>query len=74
MTQTRLIEALKEELVRAKLQHIQLLMGTYEGMLVIRFVSVDTDNYRERLKTITDRYCERLALVKETKTTRTFAI
>lgn len=70
----KLIEALQRDLVAAKLQHIQLLLGALNGELVVRFVSVDTDRLRDGLKAITDRYCESLALVRETKTTYVFAI
>lgn len=69
-----LIYALQRELVTAKIQHIQMLIGFRGGRTVVRFVSVDSDDLRARLKAITDRYCEHLELIKETKTTRVFAI
>lgn len=72
--QKTLIEALRRDLVAAKLQHVQCLMGSYRGHLTVKFTSVDTDEFRARLQAITDRYCESLVPVKATKTTRVFAI
>lgn len=69
-----LIVALQDELVKEKIQHIQLLIGSHNGQYIVKFTSVDNDNLRERLRAITDRYCESLMLIKETKTTRVFAI
>ncbi len=69
-----LVKALRKELEDAKMRHVELLVCTYNKRFCVKFLDLDTDRYREKLKAITDKYGENLELVKETKTTRTFAI
>lgn len=70
----KLFEAINQELVDNKLQHVQALFRLKDGRRCIKFVSVDNDQYKARVKAIADRYCESLYLIDETKTTLTYAI
>lgn len=74
MPNTKLIEALNRELAVNKLQHVQMLVGMRKGRYTVKFTYVDTDRIRAKLKAITERYCENLALVEEKKTTIIYAI
>lgn len=68
----KLIESLKNELARNKIQHVHLLLIKYRGQLAIRFTNVDNDTYKKALEEITNRYCESLYFVNATKTTVTY--
>ena len=70
----KLFEAINRELKENKIQHVQALFRTKDGQLCIKFVSVDNDQYKTKVKAIADRYCESLNLIDETKTTLTYAI
>ena len=74
MRNKNLIEALARELVQNKLQHVQMLIGVRKGRYIVKFTCVDTDRIREKLLSITDRYCESLELIKMKKTTIVYAI
>ena len=78
MTTAPLVQALQEELVKAKMRHVQLVTCTFTRgnmkALCAKFLFLDSEKYKAKLQEITDRYSDRLELVKETKTTKIFAM
>ena len=78
MTDKRLIliEAIKKELVEAKAKHVQCLVrfDKKNHQICIKFTSIDSPVYEKKIDEIANRYCESLMLIKQTKTTRTYAI
>lgn len=69
-----LVRALNEEIDNAKIKHVQLLIRSYENKPVLKFVNLDNEVYKSKINEITNRYCESIYLIKETKTTQTYAI
>ena len=68
----QLLKAIRQDIVDAKIQHVQLLLRKHGNKLALVFTSIDNDTYKAKVRDITDRYCESLSLVSETKTTQTY--
>ena len=70
-----LIDSVRKTLKDAKLSGIQVLIRQYGDQLCIKFAGWDTETRKIRLCNILDKeYCESMRFVKETKTTRVYAI
>lgn len=69
-----LFDAVKQELINDKLRHVQVLFRLWNGQKAMKFVSVDTPEYKEKIKAIADKYYKDLYLVDESKTTLTYKI
>lgn len=69
-----LFDAINQELIRDKLQHVQVLFRLWNGQKAMKFVSVDTPVYKEKIKAIAGKYYKDLYLVDESKTTLTYKI
>ena len=77
----KLIESIKNEVDKPenKMRHVQaltIIVKTLDGErhLAIKFVSIDTDKQRDKVKALAAKYCESLQLFKESKTTMTYLI
>lgn len=74
-----IIKSLRNQVDVKGLRHVQMLVGSCrtddgERHLCVKFLYLDNDNYKKKVKAITDRYCESLTLRKETKTTVTYML
>lgn len=74
-----IIKSLRNQVDIKGLRHVQMIMGSCiaednERHLCVKFLYLDNDNYKKKVKAIADRYCENLTLRKETKTTITYIL
>lgn len=75
-----LINCIKKEAEdpKNKMLHVQTRVIKVElddmKRLAIEFSSIDTDNYRNRVKALADKYCESLELIGESRTTMIYLI
>ena len=79
MSRTAMIfAALREDMKRYKAQSAQLLLRSHNGpdgrYLVAHFTDVGNPKLRAKIIAITDKYCESLVKVRETKSTMSFMI
>ena len=74
MTQSYLIRYIIEQLKERKMQHVQVLLRHTNGRLCIKFVSVDNDKLKDKVKALADELCENLEFYSESETTITYLI
>lgn len=74
MTQLYLIKYIIEQLKERKMQHVQVLLRPADGRLCIKFVSVDNDKLKDKVKELAGELCESLEFYEESKTTITYLI
>ena len=74
MTQSYLIRYIIEQLKERKMQHVQALLRHTNGRLCIKFVSVDNDKLKDKVKGLAGELCESLEFYSESKTTITYLI
>lgn len=70
MNSGELFDAIRRELIENKIRHVQALFKMKDARRCIKFVSVDTDRYKSKVKEIASRYP--LELKYESKTTLTY--
>lgn len=71
---TAIIGLIQKALVENRLRTVQCLLRCYNGQLAIKFTSIPNEEKKEKIKEITDRFIEDLALAKETKSTLIYYI
>lgn len=74
MKKANLVRYITEQLKERKMQHVQALLRTVDGRLRIKFVSVDNDKLKDKVKALADELCESLKFYSESKTTITYLI
>lgn len=76
LLEEKLLDQMIKELKRNRMQHIQVLLRFNNYKPCIKFTSIDTENYKYRLKLICSnkKYANQLTLIKETKTTLLYEI
>ena len=68
------LRMLQADIETKGLKSIQMVTRTYNHEFCAKFLYIASERQRARLKAIADKYCESMTLVKETKTTLTFAL
>lgn len=56
------------------IQNVQVVIRSYNGKRAMKFLGVDTEWLKEKVKEIAGRYCETLQFVQETKTALIYTI
>ena len=74
MKEVNLIKYIVEQLKERKMQHVQALLRHTDGRLCIKFVSVDNDKLKDKVKVLASELCESLEFYSESKTTITYLI
>lgn len=74
MTRSYLIRYIIEQFKERKMQHVQALLRHADGRLCIKFVSVDNDKLKDKVKALAGELCESLEFYSESKTTITYLI
>lgn len=74
MMRSYLIKYIIEQLKERKMQHVQALLRHTNGRLCIKFVSVDNDKLKDKVKALANELCESLEFYSESKTTITYLI
>lgn len=74
MTRSYLIGYIVEQLKERKMQHVQALLRHIDGRLCIKFVSVDNDKLKDKVKALASELCESLEFYSESETTITYLI
>lgn len=72
--EAKLFQMVNGDLKNERIQHVQVVFRIYNGRRAMKFLSVDTERFKEKVKEIAGWYCESLQLVQETKTTLIYTI
>ena len=71
----KLLDQIEKELEYNKMKHVQALFRCSNGVPCVKFVSVDTEDYKNRLKKIiNEKYVDKLVLIKETDITLLYKV
>lgn len=67
-------KTLNQQLNDNRLKSVQLFLIHYDGHMAFKFTCLENSKRKDKVKALCDQYCESMMLVKETKTTLTYAI